>query len=110
MLTEPKDRELYVEGYPDELYVVPSYSVPEAAMALGRTQLTLKRWIKDKLVPEPQLIGGNYNYRHYSEGELQSIAKVLVEHEQEYDYLHHTHTMTVNRIWQEVEAYRKEYV
>jgi len=108
LLEHAQEREVYdADG---QLYVVECYTVPEAARAIGRTQLTLKRWIKDGLIPEPYLVGATYGYHYISAGELQVIANILKVHEQQYDYLHHTHTMTVNRIWQEVEQFRKEYL
>lgn len=110
LLKEAVYRQLYIEGEDEYFYEVDAYTVPEAAVALGRTALTLKRWIKDRLIPQPRLIGGNNYYKHYSVGELQLIADILIDHEQDYDYLHHTHTTTVNRLWNELDAYRETYV
>ena len=45
---------------------VEAFTIPEAARALGRTELTLRRWIADDLVPEPILIDTTYHYRQYS--------------------------------------------
>jgi hypothetical protein len=40
--------------------------------------------------------------------ELQLIAASLSEHEAEYSYLHQTHEHTINSIWQNVEALRRQ--
>lgn len=101
---------MYIEGEDDGVYDVEAYTIPEAAEALGKTALTVKRWVKDKLIPPPRFVGGNNFYKHFSHGELQLIANILIDHEQEYAYLHHTHTATVNRIWKEMETYREEYL
>ena len=83
------------------------YRMSEAAAALGRSMLTLKRWIKDELIPKPVLRDVVYNYLHYSKGELRLIAAFMAEHEKDYEYLHYTHTTTIHRIAQGIEAYRK---
>ena len=102
-------REVTSEGV-DHPETVVCYRLSEAAKALGRSTLTLKRWIQDKLVPEPIIRDTTYNYKQYSEGELQLIAKHLAEHEKVYDYLHYTHSTTIHKMWQSIEAYRKSYL
>lgn len=103
---EPKTKEVTTEGidYPIFTEVL---TIPESAKFLGRSALAFKRWISDKLLPPPILQCTSYGYMHYSIGELQLIAKILKEHEKDYEYLHHTHEATINQLWQTLEAYRK---
>jgi hypothetical protein len=90
--------------------VVEAFTVPEAARALGRTELTFKRWIEDDLVPEPILQDTTRGYRQYSIGELRAMARVLAEHETEYKYYATTHTLTRERLMQAVFGYRANNV
>lgn len=109
MLYPGQQREVIADGmeYPA---VVEAYSIPEAAKALGRTELTFKRWIEDDLIPEPILKDTTRNYRQYSAGELSAIARVLVEHEAEYSYYAVTHTYTRERIMQAVHGFRSIHI
>ena len=67
-------REVIAEGL-DHPEFVETYRMSEAALALGRSMLTLKRWIKEKIIPEPILKDVIYGYKHYRQGELKLIAK-----------------------------------
>jgi hypothetical protein len=100
------ERELRV-GETGPIMYVASFTIPESAAAIARSTITLKRWIRDKLVPPPVLMDTSHGYLYYSEHELKLIAKILVEHAKEFDYLHCTHTTTINQMWQAVEASRK---
>jgi hypothetical protein len=110
LLKEPTQREVFNEFVdPDgkEFFTEDCYTVPEAAAALGKSQLTVKRWIKEKLVPPPILVDSVYGYLQYSEKELKIFAEVLREHEKHYDYLHCTHLSTIDSLWQRIEGHRK---
>lgn len=109
LLHRGTEREVVVPGM-DHPVVVEAYTVPEAARALGRAELTMKRWLADDLIPEPILVDTLRGYRQYSVGELQSIAQVLVAHEREYTYYSSTHRLTRERIMQQVSAYRAHYI
>jgi len=89
---------------------VEAYSVPEAAKALGRTELTLKRWIEEDLIPEPILRDTTKGYRQYSVGELRVIARVLREHEHEFSYYASTHVHTREQIMQQIHGYRALHI
>lgn len=102
-------RELFMEGM-DHPATVVCYTLPEAARALGRSELTLKRWIEDDLIPEPVLRDTTRAYRHYSSGELQAIARVLAQHEREFTYYASTHTVTRERMMQTLHAYRATHI
>lgn len=86
------------------------YSIPEAADALGKALLTLKRWIQQGIIPEPVATDTVKGHKHYTKGELQSIARILIEHENEYTYLKQTHTDTVDRLHEVVSAYREAHM
>ena len=91
-------------------HVVEAFTLPEAARALGRTELTLKRWIEEDLIPEPILRDTSRNYRQYSAGELQVLARELREHEREFSYYAMSHTARRERIMQHIFAYRQQHV
>lgn len=110
----PRKPKLKIPAEVKEVYLnatdsvsLPVYTIPKAAKALGKTELTIKRWIKDEMLPPPMLKDTVKGYLHYSEGELQLIANVLTEHNREYDYFHATHSHTVERLWQAIEGYRR---
>ena len=109
LLLAAMDKEVIGEGI--ELpTVVPAYNMTEAANALGKTPLAFKRWIKDDMIPPPVLQDTIRGYNQYSEGELQLIANVLFNHESEYTYFLRDHTITIHRMWQAIEAYRKHHI
>lgn len=94
----------------DIIQVHEVYTIPEAAAALGKALLTLKRWIQQGIVPEPVVTDTVKGHKHYTKGELQSIARILIEHEAEYTYLKQTHTDTVSRLHEVVSAYREAHM
>ena len=89
---------------------MPAYNMTEAANALGKTPLAFKRWIKDEMIPPPILQDTIRGFNHYSTGEMQVIAKVLLEHEKEYTYFLKEHDRTIHKMWQGIEAYRKHNI
>jgi hypothetical protein len=109
LLTQGQEREVFDEDM-DHPVVVTSYTVPEAAKALGRSELTFKKWIAEDLVPAPVLHECAKNYRVYSEGELRAIATVLAQHEIEFTYYSTKHEQTRHRLFQQVQAYRAHSV
>lgn len=86
------------------------YTIPEAARALGRTELTLRRWIADDLVPEPILTDTSYRYRQYSAGELRIIAAQVAIHERSFSYYGVAHTNVREQIMQQVFGFRENNV
>lgn len=91
----------------DHPQVVETYTVPEAAHALGKSELTFKRWIAEDLIPEPVLRDTTRGYGHYSAGELRVIARILADHEREFSYYTTKHDSTRQRIMQSLEGYRR---
>lgn len=105
LLEEGEQRELYTADMDHPVYVE-SFTVPQAARALGRSELCLKRWIQEGIVPAPILKDTVRNYNHYSAGELQVIARALRQHEIDFKYLTAKHTATIHALWQGMQAYR----
>ena len=89
---------------------VECFTLPEAARALGRTELTLKRWIEDDLIPSPILHDTSRHYRQYSVGELRVLANELQLHEREFSYYALAHTSRKERIMQHIFAHRQHHV
>lgn len=109
LLIPGQEREVFDEEM-DHPVVVTSYTVPEAAKALGRSEMTFKKWISDDLVPAPILKDTQHGYRIYSEGELRAVATVLAQHEIEFTYYSTKHEQTRHRLFQQVQAYRAHSV
>lgn len=82
------------------------FTVRETAQALGRSELTLRRWIKVGMIPPARLFDTSYGYMHYSRGELRIIARILARHEADFDYFHKKHESTIGNIWDAVQSYR----
>lgn len=111
LLAEGTLREVVdVHGHMEFPQSVEAFTVPEAAAALGRTPLTLKRWIEVDLIPHPILRDTSRHYLQYSAGELDVIARCLQEHEREFSYYAETHTATRERISQHVFAFRQQHI
>ncbi len=85
---------------------VEAYTLAEAAIALGRTLQTLRRWIADDLIPEPVLVDTTHRYRQYSVGELRVLAEELAEHESSFSYYGTTHTHVREKIMQRMYGFR----
>lgn len=99
-----------IHGHMEFPQSVEAFTVPEAAAALGRTTLTLKRWIDTDMIPYPILRDTSRHYLQYSVGELDVIARELQQHEREFTYYAETHTATRERIAQHVFAFRQQHV
>jgi hypothetical protein len=86
----------------NRIITVRAYTVPEAARALGKSELTFKRWIAERMIPEAILVDTVRGYRHYTEIELNSIAIVLRRHEREFSYYAKQHRQTRGAIVHQV--------
>lgn len=89
---------------------VESFSIPQAAEALGRSVATLRRWLLADRIPAPYLEDVARHYMVYSVGELEVIARLIAQHEREFVYLVSEHTHIVQSLHQAVHAYRAEYI
>ena len=86
------------------------YTVPETAKALGKTVLTVKRWIKDGMLPPPVLADTVNGYRHYSRGELEIVCDLLASYAKDYSYIVGTNNPFVHSVWQRLEAHRRRNI
>ena len=109
LLSRGQQKEV-IAGDMDHPQVVEAYTIPEAAVALGRSELCVKRWIANGIIPPPLLVDTVRSYRHYSVGELRIIAEALYQHEQEFRYLSASHTRTITEIWQRLQGYRALHI
>jgi len=99
-----------IAGDMDHPVTVVTYTIPEAARALGKSELTFKRWIQEDLMPEPILMDTTRGYRHYSAGEVTVMANVLARHEREFAYYTAKHELTKHALLQAVQGYRSTYI
>jgi len=102
-------REVFVEGMDHPVYAE-TYTVPEAAKALGRSMLSLKKWINDGIIPPPVLQDTSKGFKQYSAGELEVIRRHVALHEREFAYLTNKHDVTIHTIWQAMQAYRATHI
>jgi predicted transcriptional regulator len=94
----------------DHPVTVETFTLPAAAEALGRSEATFRRWIEDDKVPRPRLQDVTRHYMVYSAGELEAMARVISEHEQEFKNLVAANSQVVERLHQAVYAYRDLYI
>jgi len=112
LLARAQSKEVEVRGqeWPNAHIKSPTvalcFTVRETAQALGKSELTLRRWIKVGMIPPARLFDTSYGYMHYSRGELKIIARVLARHATDFDYFHKKHESTIGNIWDAVQNYR----
>jgi hypothetical protein len=94
----------------DSPATVESFTMPEAAEAMGKSLNTFRRWIADELIPGPYLNDTQSGYKVYSRGELDIIAESLQSHAQEFSYFRAEHTTVIHRINQRIQAYRSMHI
>ncbi len=94
----------------DHPVAVESFTIPQAAIALGRSESTMRRWLSSDRMPSPILEDVVRHHKVYSVGELDVIARVIAQHEQEFVYLVSENTHIVERLHQAVYAYRQQFI
>lgn len=109
LLTRGQTREV-IQGDMDHPVSVESFTIPEAAEALGRSVSTIRRWLEADRLPAPHLEDIANHYRVYSVGELEVIARLIASHEREFVYLVSENTHIVESLHQAIHAYRAQYV
>ena len=88
--------------------VVESYTLRETAHALGRTLLTLRRWLKDQMIPNPVVVDTTYGHSQYIRGEVDVMAQVLAQHERQFKYFRKQHIAPQEAIYAGISGYRKD--
>jgi hypothetical protein len=86
--------------------VVESFTMPEAAEAMGKSLNTFRRWVEDEMIPAPYLKDASSGYRVYSRGELEIIAEALRVHSAEFAYFRADHSTVIHTIHQRMQAFR----
>ncbi|MCK5307071.1 MAG: hypothetical protein KAJ73_00535 [Zetaproteobacteria bacterium] len=105
LLVEPARREVVCDAR-DNPFNANVFSMSEAAAALGRTLVTLNRYLSEDMLPYPIIYTTSHGYKQFSRGELNLIAKCLAKHAEEFDYFHKSHFSTIERIHSVIERYR----
>lgn len=90
--------------------MIESFTIAEAAEAIGRNELTFRRWVDRDMVPAPYLVDKNSRAKLYSKGELEVIARILARHSVEFQNLCETHAHVIHTMHQHMQAYRTHYV
>lgn len=85
---------------------VETYTIAEAAEALGKSLNAVRRWIADEMIPGPYLRDTSTRYLLYSRGELDIIAEALRIHAREFSYFRADHQSTIHEIHQRIQGYR----
>ena len=86
LLIDPVRREIK-DPFSDRMTTADVFSTGTASEALGKSRMTLLKWQKDGIVPEPRLEDSLRAYKYYSVGELKLIAKIVAKWEMTYKYL-----------------------
>lgn len=88
-------------------FVAEAYNLPQTAIALAKNPLTLKRWLKVDMLPQPIYCDTSHGYKHYLREEVEAMAEELHQHHLSYQYFRENHTDTIARIRQRIEAIRR---
>lgn len=83
-----------------------TFTIPEAAVALGKSVPNFRRWITHDLIPAPYLKDRERGYYCYCTEELRIMARILAAHEREFVYFCAAHEATSNQIQQAIQGYR----
>lgn len=87
-----------------------TYTIPEAAEALGRSTVNFRRWLDNDLVPLPYLKETIHGHKVYTVGELEIIAQELAVHEREFATYGRQHEAMQHRIFQRMQGYRNRFI
>lgn len=90
----------------EESSFVTTFTIPELALALGKAELTIRRWIEADKIPAPYLRETTRNLRVYSLGELQTLVDVLARFGRDFSYLSAADSTALARLHETMHAYR----
>lgn len=110
LLTQGERREV-ATGEMEHPEVVESFTIPEAAAALGRSVATIRRWIETDRIPGPILEEVVRHNKVYSVGELETMQRVIAQHERDFVYLVSGQgNYIVETLHQAMHAYRAQFI
>ena len=109
MLRDGEPREVFHEDM-ETPAIVETYTIPQAAEALGKSEVNFRRWLQRDLVPAPYLRETTRNLLVYSRGEMQVLVEQLARHEESFAYYCAQHETAKHSIFQHMQAYRASYV
>lgn len=102
-------RELVIEGL-EETEVLESYTVKEAAEALGRTYLTVRSWIEKGILPEPFTKEVSRGFKNFTRFELDVVAEILADHETHSQYVSTANVELITDIQNCIRAVREGFL
>lgn len=83
-----------------------TYTIPEAAAALGQSEVNFKRWLARGWVPMPVMHETVRSYACFSRDEVDIVRTELNHHYREFEYFGEQHTETITRISQRIHGNR----
>ncbi len=105
LLTRGTEREVTIPGRA-RTRLMETYTIPEAADALGKSLPNFRRWLANELLPGPILTETARSNACYTVEELEIIARELAAHERQFAYLCEKHVETITRISQMIHGLR----
>jgi hypothetical protein len=105
LLTRGTDREVNIPGL-TRTRKLETYTVPEAAEALGRSESNFRRWLQNEIVPAPFLVETTNKHVCYCLEELEIIGRHLAQHETGFASLCRSHDETITRMYQAIHGFR----
>lgn len=94
----------------ERTYQVPTFTLGELADAIGKSEMTVRRWIQDDKLPEPYLRDvSRQNVRVYSIGEVRIIHDVLSRRDG-FAYLTSTDNHAITELNERLHHYRAESI
>ena len=105
LLTDPVKREIF-DPFSEGTTTAKVYSTGSASEALGKSRMTLLKWQRDGILPEPRLRDASRKYLYYSASELKLIATVVAKWELKYKYLTVKNVEMVEELNSRISKYR----
>lgn len=109
LLAAGESREV-ICGEMDAPITVETFTIPQAAEALGRSLSTIRRWLDADKMPAPHLQDINRKVMVYSVGELEVMARIISQLEESHIYLATEQTHVVETLHQATHAYRAQFI
>ena len=88
--------------------VIECYTMKESGRALDVDDLTIKRWISSKMIPQPLFRTTHMGWRVFTRGELEIVCNILADHKSQYRLFRISHTEVIAAFHEQISEYRKE--